>query len=115
MLKCSNLVNNLPTIDTSTGQKGSLVVVPTLNGSKNFSNQLKDLAVSKGWEVKNTSRKVVNEIPEVNYITLTIDKNIGEEILLIHDIDPLSLYADIEVEGATLVKSEQQEDLKIFK
>ena len=106
------LVYNLPTLRNYYGEKGSLVVVPTLNGSKNFSNQLKDLAVGKGWEVKNTSREVVNEIPEVTYITLTIDKNIGEEILLIHDIDPLSLYADIEVEGATLVKSEQQEDLK---
>lgn len=112
LAQMQQLVNNLPTIDTSAGQKGSLVVVPTLNGSKNFSNQLKDLAVSKGWEVKNTSRKVVNEIPEVTYITLTIDKNIGEEILLIHNIDPISIYADIEVEGATLVKSEQQEDLK---
>lgn len=112
LAQMQQLVNNLPTIDTSAGQKGSLVVVPTLNGSKNFSNQLKDLAVSKGWEVKNTSRQVVNEIPEVNYITLTIDKNIGEEILLIHDVDPISIYADIEVEGATLVKSEQQEDLK---
>lgn len=112
LAQMQQLVNNLPTIDTSAGKKGSLVVVPTLNGSKNFSNQLKDLAVSKGWEVKNTSRKVVNEIPEVTYITLTIDKNIGEEILLIHDIDPISIYADIEVEGATLVKSEQQEDLK---
>ena len=106
------LVNNLPTIDTSAGKKGKLVVVPTLNGSKNFSNLLKDLAVSKGWEVKNSYRKVVNEIPEVTYITLTIDKNIGEEILLIHDVDPISIHADIEVEGATLVKSEQQEDLK---
>ena len=112
LAQMQQLVNNLPTIDTSAGQKGSLVVVPTLNGSKNFSNQLKDLAVGKGWEVKNTSRQVINEIPEVAYITLTTDKNIGEEILLIHDIDPLSLYADIEVEGATLVKSEQQEDLK---
>ena len=112
LAQMQQLVNNLPTIDTSAGKKGSLVVVPTLNGSKNFSNQLKDLAVSKGWEVKNTSRKVVNEIPEVTYITLTIDKNIGEEILLIHDVDPISIYADIEVEGATLVKSEQQEDLK---
>ena len=106
------LVYNLPTLRNYYGEKGSLVVVPTLNGSKNFSNQLKDLAVGKGWEVKNTSREVVNEIPEVTYITLTIDKNIGEEILLIHDIDPLSLYADIEVEGATLVKSEQQKDLQ---
>ena len=112
LAQMQQLVNNLPTIDTSAGQKGSLVVVPTLNGSKNFSNQLKDLAVGKGWELKNTSRQVINEIPEVAYITLTTDKNIGEEILLIHDIDPLSLYADIEVEGATLVKSEQQEDLK---
>lgn len=112
LAQMQQLVNNLPTIDTSAGQKGSLVVVPTLNGSKNFSNQLKDLAVSKGWEVKNTSRQVVNEIPEVAYITLTIDKNIGEEILLIHDVDPISIHADIEVEGATLVKSEQQEDLK---
>ncbi|WP_311417757.1 leucine-rich repeat domain-containing protein [Hoylesella nanceiensis] len=112
LAQMQQLVNNLPTIDTSAGKKGSLVVVPTLNGSKNFSNQLKDLAVSKGWEVKNTSRKVVNEIPEVTYITLTTDKNIGEEILLIHDVDPISIYADIEVEGATLVKSEQQEDLK---
>lgn len=112
LAQMQQLVNNLPTIDTSAGQKGSLVVVPTLNGSKNFSNQLKDLAVSKGWEVKNTSRQVVNEIPEVTYITLTIDKNIGEEILLIHDVDPISIHADIEVEGATLVKSEQQEDLK---
>ena len=112
LAQMQQLVNNLPTIDTSAGKKGKLVVVPTLNGSKNFSNQLKDLAVSKGWEVKNTSRQVVNEIPEVNYITLTIDKNIGEEILLIHDVDPISIYADIEVEGATLVKSEQQEDLK---
>ena len=106
------LVYNLPTLRNYYGEKGSLVVVPTLNGSKNFSNQLKDLAVGKGWEVKNTSREVVNEIPKVTYITLTIDKNIGEEILLIHDIDPLSLYADIEVEGATLVKSEQQKDLQ---
>ena len=112
LAQMQQLVNNLPTIDTSAGKKGSLVVVPTLNGSKNFSNQLKDLAVSKGWEVKNTSRKVVNEIPEVTYITLTTDKNIGEEILLIHDVDPISIYADIEVEGATLVKSEQQEDLQ---
>ena len=112
LTQMQQLVNNLPTIDTSTGLKGSLVVVPTLNGSKNFSNQLKDLAVSKGWEVKNSYRKVVNEIPEVTYITLTIDKNIGEEILLIHDVDPISIHADIEVEGATLVKSEQQEDLK---
>lgn len=112
LAQMQQLVNNLPTIDTSAGKKGKLVVVPTLNGSKNFSNQLKDLAVSKGWEVKNTSRQVVNEIPEVAYITLTIDKNIGEEILLIHDVDPISIYADIEVEGATLVKSEQQEDLK---
>lgn len=112
LTQMQQLVNNLPTIDTSAGKKGSLVVVPTLNGSKNFSNQLKDLAVSKGWEVKNSSRKVVNEIPEVTYITLTIDKNIGEEILLIHDINPISIYADIEVEGATLVKSEQQEDLQ---
>lgn len=112
LAQMQQLVNNLPTIDTSAGKKGKLVVVPTLNGSKNFSNQLKDLAVSKGWEVKNTSRQVVNEIPEVTYITLTIDKNIGEEILLIHDVDPISIYADIEVEGATLVKSEQQEDLK---
>ena len=112
LAQMQQLVNNLPTIDTSAGQKGSLVVVPTLNGSKNFSNQLKNLAVSKGWEVKNTSRQVVNEIPEVTYITLTIDKNIGEEILLIHDVDPISIHADIEVEGATLVKSEQQEDLK---
>ena len=112
LAQMQQLVNYLPTIDTSAGLKGSLVVVPTLNGSKNFSNQLKDLAVSKGWEVKNTSRKVVNEIPEVTYITLTIDKNIGEEILLIHDINPISIYADIEVEGATLVKSEQQEDLQ---
>ena len=112
LAQMQQLVNNLPTIDTSAGKKGKLVVVPTLNGSKNFSNQLKDLAVSKGWEVKNTSRQVVNEIPEVTYITLTIDKNIGEEILLIHDVDPISIHADIEVEGATLVKSEQQEDLK---
>ena len=112
LAQMQQLVNNLPTIDTSAGKKGKLVVVPTLNGSKNFSNQLKDLAVSKGWEVKNSYRQVVNEIPEVNYITLTIDKNIGEEILLIHDVDPISIYADIEVEGATLVKSEQQEDLK---
>ena len=112
LAQMQQLVNNLPTIDTSAGQKGSLVVVPTLNGSKNFSNQLKDLAVSKGWEVKNTSRQVVNEIPEVTYITLTTDKNIGDEILLIHDVDPISIHADIEVEGATLVKSEQQEDLK---
>ena len=86
-------------------------MVPTLNGSKNFSNQLKDLAVSKGWEVKNTSRKVVNEIPEVAYITLTTDKNIGEEILLIHNINPISIYADIEVEGATLVRSEVDKSL----
>ena len=112
LAQMQQLVNNLPTIDTSAGQKGSLVVVPTLNGSKNFSNQLKNLAVSKGWEVKNTSRQVINEIPEVAYITLTTDKNIGEEILLIHDVDPITIYADIEVEGATLVKSEQQEDLK---
>ena len=112
LAQMQQLVNNLPTIDTSAGKKGKLVVVPTLNGSKNFSNQLKNLAVSKGWEVKNTSRQVVNEIPEVTYITLTIDKNIGEEILLIHDVDPISIHADIEVEGATLVKSEQQEDLK---
>ena len=112
LAQMQQLVNNLPTIDTSAGQKGSLVVVPTLNGSKNFSNQLKDLAVSKGWEVKNTSRQVINEIPEVAYITLTTDKNIGEEILLIHDVDPITIYADIEVEGATLVKSEKQEDLK---
>ena len=112
LAQMQQLVNNLPTIDTSAGQKGSLVVVPTLNGSKNFSNQLKDLAVSKGWEVKNTSRQVINEIPEVAYITLTTDKNIGEEILLIHDVDPITIYADIEVEGATLVKSEQQEDLQ---
>ena len=112
LTQMQQLVNNLPTIDTSTGLKGSLVVVPTLNGSKNFSNQLKDLAVNKGWEVKNTSRQVINEIPEVAYITLTTDKNIGEEILLIHDVDPITIYADIEVEGATLVKSEQQEDLK---
>lgn len=112
LAQMQQLVNNLPTIDTSAGQKGSLVVVPTLNGSKNFSNQLKNLAVSKGWEVKNSYRQVVNEIPEVTYITLTIDKNIGEEILLIHDVDPISIHADIEVEGATLVKSEQQEDLK---
>ena len=112
LAQMQQLVNNLPTIDTSTGKKGKLVVVPTLNGSKNFSNQLKDLAVSKGWEVKNSYRQVVNEIPEVTYITLTIDKNIGEEILLIHDVDPISIHADIEVEGATLVKSEQQEDLK---
>lgn len=106
------LVYNLPTLRNYYGEKGSLVVVPTLNGSKNFSNQLKDLAVGKGWEVKNTSREVVNEIPEIAYITLTIDKNIGEEILLIHDVVPLSPYADLEVEGATLVKSEQQEDLQ---
>ena len=112
LAQMQQLVNNLPTIDTSAGKKGKLVVVPTLNGSKNFSNQLKDLAVSKGWEVKNSYRQVVNEIPEVTYITLTIDKNIGEEILLIHDVDPISIHADIEVEGATLVKSEQQEDLK---
>lgn len=112
LAQMQQLVNNLPTIDTSAGQKGSLVVVPTLNGSKNFSNQLKDLAVSKGWEVKNTSRQVINEIPEVAYITLTTDKNIGEEILLIHDVDPITIYADIEVEGATLVKSEKQEDLQ---
>lgn len=112
LAQMQQLVNNLPTIDTSAGQKGSLVVVPTLNGSKNFSNQLKNLAVSKGWEVKNTSRQVINEIPEVAYITLTTDKNIGEEILLIHDVDPITIYADIEVEGATLVKSEKQEDLQ---
>lgn len=112
LAQMQQLVNNLPTIDTSAGKKGSLVVVPTLNGSKNFSNQLKDLAVSKGWEVKNSYRQIVNEIPEVTYITLTTDKNIGEEILLIHDVDPISIHADIEVEGATLVKSEQQEDLK---
>lgn len=112
LAQMQQLVNNLPTIDTSAGKKGKLVVVPTLNGSKNFSNQLKNLAVSKGWEVKNSYRQVVNEIPEVTYITLTIDKNIGEEILLIHDVDPISIHADIEVEGATLVKSEQQEDLK---
>lgn len=112
LAQMQQLVNNLPTIDTSAGKKGKLVVVPTLNGSKNFSNQLKDLAVSKGWEVKNSYGQVVNEIPEVTYITLTIDKNIGEEILLIHDVDPISIHADIEVEGATLVKSEQQEDLK---
>ena len=112
LAQMQQLVNNLPTIDTSAGKKGKLVVVPTLNGSKNFSNQLKDLAVSKGWEVKNSYGQVVNEIPEVTYITLTIDKNIGEEILLIHDIDPISLDADIEVEGATLVKSEKQEDLQ---
>ena len=112
LTQMQQLVNNLPTIDTSAGQKGSLVVVPTLNGSKNFSNQLKDLAVSKGWEVKNTSRQVINEIPEVAYITLTTDKNIGEEILLIHDVDPITIYADIEVEGAILVKSEKQEDLQ---
>ena len=112
LAQMQQLVNNLPTIDTSTGKKGKLVVVPTLNGSKNFSNQLKDLAVGKGWEVKNSYGQVVNEIPEVTYITLTIDKNIGEEILLIHDVDPISIHADIEVEGATLVKSEQQEDLK---
>ena len=111
LTQMQQLVNNLPTIDTSTGLKGSLVVVPTLNGSKNFSNQLKDLAVSKGWEVKNTSRKVVNEIPEVAYITLTTDKNIGEEILLIHNINPISIYADIEVEGATLVRSEVDKSL----
>ena len=112
LAQMQQLVNNLPTIDTSAGKKGSLVVVPTLNGSKNFSNQLKDLAVSKGWEVKNSYRQIVNEIPEVTYITLTTDKNIGEEILLIHDVDPISIHADIEVEGATLVKSEQQEDLQ---
>lgn len=112
LAQMQQLVNNLPTIDTSAGQKGSLVVVPTLNGSKNFSNQLKNLAVSKGWEVKNTSRQVINEIPEVAYITLTTDKNIGEEILLIHDVDPITIYADIEVEGATLVKSEKQEYLQ---
>ena len=111
LAQMQQLVNNLPTIDTSTGQKGSLVVVPTLNGSKNFSNQLKDLAVSKGWEVKNSYRQVVNEIPEVAYITLTTDKNIGEEIEIIHNIDPISILADIEVEGATLVKSEKREDL----
>lgn len=111
LAQMQQLVNNLPTIDTSAGLKGSLVVVPTLNGSKNFSNQLKDLAVSKGWEVKNTSRKVVNEIPEVAYITLTTDKNIGEEILLIHNINPISIYADIEVEGATLVRSEVDKSL----
>ena len=111
LTQMQQLVNNLPTIDTSAGLKGSLVVVPTLNGSKNFSNQLKDLAVSKGWEVKNTSRKVVNEIPEVAYITLTTDKNIGEEILLIHNINPISIYADIEVEGATLVRSEVDKSL----
>ena len=111
LAQMQQLVNNLPTIDTSAGKKGKLVVVPTLNGSKNFSNQLKDLAVSKGWEVKNTSRQVVNEIPEVTYITLTIDKNIGEEILLIHDVDPISIHADIEVEGATLVRSEVDKDL----
>ena len=62
--------------------------------------------------MKNTSRQVINEIPEVAYITLTTDKNIGEEILLIHDVDPITIYADIEVEGATLVKSEKQEDLQ---
>ena len=111
LAQMQQLVNNLPTIDTSTGQKGSLVVVPTLNGSKNFSNQLKDLAISKGWEVENTHRQVVNEIPEVAYITLTTDKNIGEEIEIIHNIDPISILADIEVEGATLVKSEKREDL----
>ena len=111
LAQMQQLVNNLPTIDTSTGQKGSLVVVPTLNGSKNFSNQLKDLAVSKGWEVENTYRKIVNEIPEVAYITLTTDKNIGEEIEIIHNVDPISILADIEVEGATLVKSEKREDL----
>ena len=111
LAQMQQLVNNLPTIDTSTGQKGSLVVVPTLNGSKNFSNQLKDLAVSKGWEVKNSHRQVVNEIPEVAYITLTTDKNIGEEIEIIHNVDPISILADIEVEGATLVKSEKREDL----
>ena len=111
LAQMQQLVNNLPTIDTSTGQKGSLVVVPTLNGSKNFSNQLKDLAISKGWEVENTHRQVVNEIPEVAYITLTTDKNIGEEIEIIHNVDPISILADIEVEGATLVKSEKREDL----
>ena len=109
------LVNNLPTIDTSTGLKGSLVVVPTLNGSKNFSNLLKDLAVSKGWEVKNSYRKVVNEIPEVTYITLTTDKNIGEEIEIIYNVDPISMDADVEVEGATLVKSEVDNSLNYFK
>ena len=62
--------------------------------------------------MKNTSRQVVNEIPEVTYITLTTDKNIGEEILLIHDVDPITIHADIEVEGATLVNSEKQEDLQ---
>ena len=112
LAQMQQLVNNLPTIDTSTGLKGSLVVVPTLNGSKNFSNQLKDLAVSKGWEVKNSYRKVVDEIPEVTYITLTTEKNIGEEIEIIYNVDPISIYADVEVEGATLVKSEQQEDLQ---
>ncbi|MGP1590278.1 MAG: leucine-rich repeat domain-containing protein [Prevotella sp.] len=111
LAQMQQLVNNLPTIDTSAGKKGKLVVVPTLNGSKNFSNQLKDLAVSKGWEVKNSYRQVVNEIPEVTYITLTTDKNIGEEILLIHDVDPISIHADIEVEGATLVKSEEDKSL----
>ena len=111
LAQMQQLVNNLPTIDTSTGQKGSLVVVPTLNGSKNFSNELKDLAISKGWEVENSHRQVVNEIPEVAYITLTTDKNIGEEIEIIHNVDPISILADIEVEGATLVKSEKREDL----
>ena len=111
LAQMQQLVNNLPTIDTSTGQKGNLVVVPTLNGSKNFSNELKDLAISKGWEVENTHRKIVNEIPEVAYITLTTDKNIGEEIEIIHNVDPISILADIEVEGATLVKSEKREDL----
>ena len=111
LAQMQQLVNNLPTIDTSTGLKGSLVVVPTLNGSKNFSNQLKDLAVSKGWEVKNSYRKVVNEIPEVTYITLTTNKNIGEEIEIIYNVDPISIYADVEVEGATLVKSEVDNSL----
>ena len=111
LTQMQQLVNNLPTIDTSTGLKGSLVVVPTLNGSKNFSNLLKDLAVSKGWEVKNSYRKVVNEIPEVTYITLTTDKNIGEEIEIIYNVDPISMDADVEVEGATLVKSEVDNSL----
>ena len=111
LAQMQQLVNNLPTIDTSAGKKGKLVVVPTLNGSKNFSNQLKDLAVNKGWEVKNSYRKVVDEIPEVTYITLTTEKNIGEEIKIIYNVDPISIYADVEVEGATLVKSEVDNSL----